>query len=234
MGFFDGAMKAITGGSDSSSKSSSQSGFSQLPSVIRGAYKDFGRQVRGLLSDPASFTSAFTPLGQTADETAGIQAIRAGFAPTQQSITSDIAMQMNPYNDSVISTINREANGQNSILRQTLNSAGQFGSNRSILGANDIDLTRANQIGTFLSDQYNTSLNNALTTLPSARAADANGLMGIGSFQRGLDSQTNQAQYSALSAIGALLGVLPTDGGSTSTGSSTASSVGGVQTLLPW
>jgi hypothetical protein len=119
--------------------------------------------------------------------------------------------------------MNREAKGQGSIMQQGLNSAGQFGSNRATLGANDIDLSRLNQIGTFKQGEYNTALNNALTTLPQSRLSDANSQLSAGSFQRSLDSQTKQAPITALSSIAQILGILPTSGGqSTSNGSSSS------------
>lgn len=79
-----------------------------------------------------------------------------------------------------------------------------------------------NKIGQFKQSQYNTSLNNALTTLPQSRASDAAAQMGIGSFQRQLAGQTKQAPVNAMSAISQILGVLPTNSG-TSSGSSDSS-----------
>lgn len=161
----------------------------------------------------------FTPLGQTAGETQAYNAINKGFAPTASSISSDVAMQKNPFDQYVIDAINRQGQGQNSVLQQNLDKAGQFGSNRSALGANDIDLSRLQQIGQFEQGQYNTNLNNALTTLPTARASDASAQLAAGGAQRTLNQQTKQAPITGLQTIAQILGILPTNSG-TSSGSS--------------
>lgn len=146
----------------------------------------------------AGVTDMFTPLAQTDDETRAFEMMRQGFTPTEDSIRRDTAMQMNPYMDSVIAEVNRQANGQNSLMRQEMANAGQSGSNRSILGANDIDLSRMNSIGSLLGTQYNNALNNAMTVLPGMRQADATGLLGIGDFMRSMDTNTKQAPINAL------------------------------------
>lgn len=218
MGFFSGLTSMLGGGSKSSG--SSQSGFALLPSQIQDAYKLLGTEAQKYIGSAG--TQAFTPLAQTADETRAINMLRQGTAPTEQSLASDIQMQMNPYNDFVINEINRQMTGEQSALNQALSSAGQLGSNRQLLGANDIDLSRANQIGGFLQGQYNTALQNALTTLPQARQTDIGNLFNIGQFQRGLAGETAQAPVTALKNIGQVVGILPQSGGSTSTQSSSS------------
>jgi hypothetical protein len=189
------------------SKSTSASGFAALPANLQSSFGKIGEGINQYTNpNIAGNIARFTPMAQTADETAAFDAIRAGFAPTQQSINSDIALQTNPFNRYVIDEINRQAGGDYSILKQNLNEAGQLGSNRGMLGANDIDLSRTNQIGGFLQNQFNTAMNNALTTLPAARAKDAAGKLGIGEFQRGLDSATKLAPVSALQAGTGMLG----------------------------
>jgi hypothetical protein len=130
--------------------------------------------------------------------------INHGFAPTAESLHNDIGMQMDPYMDSVIGNINRASGGDWSMLKEGLAGAGQgtgeFGSNRSILGANDIDMARRNKIGGFLSGEYNTSLNNAMNVLPGQRTADAQNQLQAGGFLRNLDMQTKMAPITALQA----------------------------------
>lgn len=215
MGFFDKVNKAVFGGSDS--KNTASSGMSLLPGEVTGAFKDYGSQFSKLLPGAAE---AFTPIGTTADETGAYSAIRGGFAPTEASIGSDVAMQMNPFDTNVIDSINRQAGGEYSVLKGVMDEAGAFGSNREMLGANDIDLTRLNQIGRFKQDQYNTALQNAMTTLPGARANDVQNLMAIADRERGLQSQISQAPYTAMQAMSQPLSVLPQSGGSTSYGMS--------------
>lgn len=155
------------------------------------------------VSDPttggrAGVTDMFTPLAQTADETRAFEMMRQGFTPTEDSIRRDTAMQMNPYMDSVIEAVNRQGQGQYSVMKQEMANAGQSGSNRGTLGANDIDQTRQMTIGQLLSSQFNNSLNNAMTVLPGQRMQDAAGLLGIGEFMRTMDTNTKQAPINAI------------------------------------
>lgn len=189
----------LLGGGGGKSSSSSASGYSALPPELLAAFNKLGLNVEKFTNpDNPGVVDRFTPMQQTADETAAFDRFRQGFAPTQQSLQSDIAMQQNPYDQSVIEGINREAQGQGSILNQATTRAGQLGSNRGMLGANDIDLSRLQQIGQFKQSQFNNNLNNALTVIPGLRQQDAANQLGIGSFQRGLDYQTRQAPITAL------------------------------------
>ena len=218
MGFYSDMNKHFFGGSDSKSTSQSTSGFSLLPQEIQDAFKQYASKTTDIMPN---IGESFTPLAQTADEDNAFSAIRGGFAPTQSSIGSDIGMQMNPFNDSVINDINRQAGGEFSVLKGALDEGGAFGSNREMLGANDIDLSRLNQIGRFKQDQYNSALDNALTTMPNARSQDAQNLLGIGDRERGLDALNKQSGIQGLLAIGQAMGVLPASGGSQSTSSTT-------------
>ncbi|MDP9195216.1 MAG: tail fiber domain-containing protein [Pseudomonadota bacterium] len=185
MGFFSG------------SKKTTKTGYYSLPDNLKGMIDRIASGSNQYVTGENNI-SRFTPMAQTADETRAFDILRQGFAPTQQSLASDINLQMNPYNQSVIGAINRQAGGEYSILKQAMNEAGQMGSNRQMLGANDIDLTRTQQIGSFLQGQFDKAMQNSLTVLPQLRAADAQGLLGIGEFQRGLESQTKQAPVTAL------------------------------------
>lgn len=198
----------------SNSSKSTQEGFGGLPPEIQNAFKGLATGVSGFLpqNNPNS-ASMFTPLAQTEGETQALSAINRGFAPDAAQLQSDINMQTNPFDNSVINTINREAQGQGSVLNSQLSKVGQFGSNRAALGANDIDITRQNQIGSFKQNQYNTALNNALTTLPSLRNQDATAQFQGGQFQRDLSGQTQQAPLNALGQISKILGVLPQNSG---------------------
>jgi hypothetical protein len=204
------------------SQQQSTQGFRDLPPEIQNAFKSLATEAQGFLpsENPAS-AAMFTPSALTAGEQGAIGATNAGFTPTAASLGSDIAMQMNPYDSYVIDEINRQSQGENSILQQNMGAAGQFGSNRQMLGANDIDLSRLNQIGTFKQAGYNTALGNAMNVLPQQRASDAQAQLAVGSMQRGLNTQTQQAPVNALAAISSILGVLPTNSGQSSGSSST-------------
>lgn len=224
-------MGGILGGGGKSS-STQTSGYAALPNELKSAFNKLGMGVEQYTNpNNAGVTRMFTPLAQTADETNAFNQMRQGFTPTSESIASDIAMQQNPYNQYVIDEINRQSKGANSILQQNLNSAGQLGSNRQMLGANDIDLSRTNQIGSFLQGQYNTALNNALNVLPQQRAQDAQNLTQIGQFQRGLAGQTNLAPVSALQAGTSMIGPFTAGGTGTSSQSSGSSLLGSLGSL---
>lgn len=205
------------GGGGQSQQSSSKSGFETLPPELQQQFINYGARVGDTFNSPNN--EMFTPLAQTAGETKAINATNAGFTPTASSLASDISMQTNPFDSSVIDTINKQAAGQGSALSSAATQAGQLGSNRQMLGANDIDLSRLNQIGTFKQNEYNTALSNAMTTLPQLRAQDAASQMGVGTFERGLDTATKQAPVSNLQAYGQLMGAIPVNGSnSTSSG----------------
>lgn len=224
MGFLSGITGGLTGGGGSTS---SKSGYAALPKFQQQALKSQNEGVQQFLNPlNAGVIDRFTPMGETADETAAYNLIRQGFTPTAEGLASDLQTLQNPYQDSVISEINRQSFGQNSMLQGALSSAGQYGSNRSILGANDIDLSRANTIGSFLSDNYNTNLGYALNTLPTLRAADATGLAGIGADQRALAFQQQQAPVNALQVQAGILAGFPNSSTSTQAGGS--SGIGGL------
>lgn len=209
-----------SGSSDSSQQANSASnGFNSLPQSIQQAFSGLGTAVNNQILSPAG-TSAFTPLAQTPDETNAYSMLEQGFAPTATSLNNNINMLMNPYNNSVINQLNTQANGQNSILKQAMNSAGQTNSNRGILGANDIDQNRIDQIGSFLNGQFNTDQNAALTTIPGLQQQDANNLLTVGSDQRNLATQTAQAPINAIMAAAQAMGVLPKVEGSSTSNSS--------------
>lgn len=216
-------MQSILGGSKQSGGSSS-GGFNELPQEIKDFFTKLASQATGYIGSAGD--KAFTPIPQTTGETNAINAINAGFTPNQDTLKSDIAMQMNPFDDSVINEINRQAGGNYSILKQQLNSAGQVGSNRGMLGANDIDLSRLNQIGTFKQGQFNTAMNNALNTLPALRMQDASNQLGAGGFQRNLALQTNTAPFANMQALAQILGIMPKTEGTTTSRTSGSSSNG--------
>ena len=215
-------MQSLFGGSNSESSGQSQSGFSLLPPELQKAWTQYGSQLTDQFSTPQS--AAFTPTPLTAGEQSALGSMTKGYTPTASSLASNIAMQTNPFDQSVIDTINREASGQGSVLNSQLAKAGQFGSNRGNLGANDIDLTRLNQIGSFKQNEYNAALNNALTTIPGLQQASDQAALQAGGYGRNIDTQTKQAPISALQAYAQLMGVVPNSGGSTSNQSSSSNS----------
>lgn len=218
---------SVLNGSPSKSSESSQSGFSLLPNEIQDAFKQYGTALSNQIPNA---TAAYTPLAQTADETKALDMYRQGFAPTQQSLSQDIGMFMNPFQQYVMDPVNRAAQSDYSILKQDTSAAGQFGSNRQRLGANDIEQTRLSTIGGLNKQGYDSAVQNVLNSLIPQRQQDAQGLLGIGQFQRDLDTQTKTAPITGLQQIGQALGVLPTSGGSTSSGTSTGASKG----LIDW
>lgn len=209
-------MKSLFGGSESKNTQSSSSGYSTIPTALRSGFDQLGQAVSQYTNpNDAANIARFTPLAETGDETAGYNAIRGGFTPTSESLGTDLSMLMNPFNDYVIGGINNQAQGDYSILKQALDQAGQFGSNRQMLGANDIELQRQNQIGSLLQGQYNQALGQVFNNLVPQRQQDAMNLLGIGDRQRGLDYQTKQAPINALQAG---TGMIAPFTGATSTG----------------
>jgi hypothetical protein len=212
-------MQTLFGGSSSSSGPSGITGFGSLPSAIRNAYTGLATTASNTLNPGSSGGGAGTPASNlftlpslgTGATNALSQLQNQDFAVTPQSIQSDVNEQMNPYNNSVIGQIEQAQNGQESQLSQYLTQAGQFGSNRGMVGASDISQQAANQIGSFLDNQYNTSLQNALTTIPQAGITSASGAVNAGLLQQQQGLQNQLAPVSALQALAQLTGVQPSN-----------------------
>lgn len=223
MGFFS----SITGGQKTNVPAS---GFYSQPAAYQSLYNNVlgqAGQVAGQLN-----TDAFTPLAQTQDETNAFNAMRQGFAPNQQSLQNDISMFTNPFDSYVIDGINRESQGQNSLVNQAATQAGQQGSNRSFLGSSDVEQNRLNNIGQFRQSNYNNAVNNVLGPLAGLRQQDATNQLGIGQFERGLDSATKQAPYAAVNANLGILNQVPTQFGNFGTQAQTIKTGGGLGGLL--
>lgn len=192
------------------------SGIYSLPENAQNAYnflvdKGLGYSKKASLFQPASFTQ---------DQLSAFDLARSAASPTEEGVASLVSPFMNPYIDSVIGEVNRQAQGQNSVLQQNMNAAGQLGSNRQMLGANDIDLSRMNQIGSILSGQYNTALNTALSNQQSG----INNLLSIG----GMQQQQNLAEQQApLAGVEWLQGVMSGYPVNSFLNSAPATSVGG-------
>lgn len=225
MGFLGDISRGLFGGSESRSDASSRSGFSMLPPELQKAFKDYATQTTEGFTD-GGFSGAFTPADLTSTEEGALSDISAGVTPTAETIGSDISMLMNPFDESVINEINRQSMGDASILNQQLARAGQVGSNRSMLGASDIERTRLNDIARFKQDQYNKALDASLGSLSESRRGDIGLQFAGGELERGLEERRRLAPVTALGAYGQALGAIPQSGGatSTSTGRSTTDS----------
>lgn len=231
MGFLSGLSGILGGGSQTSSQGSSQSGFGLLPQSIQNAYSNYGTAINNQIPNA---TAAYTPAPLSSGENTALTNLTNGFTPTASSLSSDLSMLQNPFNSSVINQINQQANGQNSILKQTMDQNGTLGSNRQLLGANDIENTRQSNIGSLLQNQYNTALGQVFNNLIPQRQQDAENALAAGTYQRGIADQTNQAPIVGLQQLGSALGVLPTSGGSTqqNTSDSTTSTNGTLGNLV--
>jgi hypothetical protein len=223
MGFFSGILGA-------KKQQVPASGFYSQPQTYRDIYGNVTSSIANNLGNINA--EMFTPKAVSPEEQAAIGRINQGFAPTQESLTSDISMQMNPFDQFVIDAINREAAGKGSVLQQQLQGAGQSGSNRQLLGANDIDLTRLQQIGGLKQGQYNQALQNALGTMTASRRQDAASQLGVGDFLRGLESETKQAPVDALRTKLDFLRGIPTQFGDAGSQARTVKTGGGLGGIL--
>jgi hypothetical protein len=208
-------MKAVTGGSDS--KSSSKSGWGLLPKEIQDTYKNFSTQLGTQIGDVGN---AFNPANFAPE---AYNMLKQGFAPTAQSLQQDIGMLTNPFDQFVMDDVNRAAQSDYSILKQDMNAAGQLGSNRQQLGANDIEQTRLGTIGKLRQGQYNTALDQVLSQIIPQRQQDTQNRLNI-------QGQSAQSNITGLQEIAKALGILPTSGGSQD--NSKSSSVGGLSSFF--
>lgn len=203
-----------------STQQNSQSGFSQLPASLQNAFTQYGTTLSANTANTPAMTSAFTPQPLALGSQGSLSSLENNaFAPTAANIDSSVAEQMNPYNQDVINQINKNAYGANSVLNSDASAAGQFGSNRVMLGANDIASTQANEIGSLLNPEFNTAMNNALTTIPQAFQNSASGSINAGLTQQQQALQRSTAPYTGLAAYSQLLGNIPQSGGSIGYGS---------------
>jgi hypothetical protein len=208
-------------------------GFYAQPKSYQNLYNNINKNIRSLYFDNGQIRSdAFTPMDQTADEARAFEMMRQGFAPTPESLSRDLAMLMNPFDDYVINDINRQAQGDYSLARQYAASTGQMGSNRDMLAASDVEQNRLNSIGGFRQSQYNNALDRSLVQLPTLRQNDAQNLAGIGAFERALDMQQRQAPYTALGAAQGAFNAIPTQFGNFGTEERTIKTGGGLGGFL--
>jgi len=222
MGFFD----SLTGKQKTKVPAS---GFYSQPQAYQDLYNSALGQANSVL--PQLSADAFTPLAQTADETQAFDLARQGLG-TEQNFNKNISMLMNPYDEYVINDLNRQAQGNNSLVNQAATQAGQQGSNRSFLGTSDVEQNRLNSIGQFRQSQYNNAVNQALGPLAGLQQQDISNLLGIGTFQRGLDYETNMAPLNSANAQLGLLNSVPTSFGNFGTKEQTIKTGGGLGGLL--
>ena len=227
-------MQDIFGGSSGSSNNSSQSGFALLPKEIQDAFTSFATTAGNTLNPNGTPNSAmFTNPALSSGATNALNQIQnQDFAITPEKFKANMDMLQNPYQDSVISQIQRNATGDSSQLSSFFDKAGGFGGNRSMLGASDVSAKAADQIGSFLTNEYNANKNDALYGINQNNAQSAAGAVQAGLTQQQQQMQNQQSPYNALMALAKLYGILPQSGGSTSTGSSENSSSNGILPTL--
>lgn len=171
-------------------------GYYALPGDLKSQYTNFYNAIPG-----ATAAQNFVLPDFNQDQQSAFGMVRDQANPTAQGIQQMLAAYMNPYQDSVINEINRQGQGANSVLQQNINSAGQLGSNRQFLGANDVDLSRMNQIGGFLTNQFDKSLQTGL----NQQQLGISNLLGIGNQQQ---QQQYQNQLAPLQGLQAQQGLL--------------------------
>lgn len=221
MGFFDDLF---------GSPAESTSGFGALPQEGQQAYKRISNGINRYATG-ASNIRRFTPMGATGDEKNAFSAMRGGFAPTLDSIKSDVSMLMNPYNKHVIDGIKRYTQGEHSNLQSYMQGMGQMGSSRDMVNATEADRMQGQLIGEFLQGQYDNAINQSLGRMTDLRQQDAQNLLGIGAFLRNLDLQTKQAPISMLNAASNILNQSGTSGAISSSGTQTGASGGLIGSL---
>jgi hypothetical protein len=215
-----GGLMGGGGQSSGSNQSSGATGYGALPSVAQGALNNMTTQGSNLLLNGAG-NSMFTPMPLTAQ---GQQAQALTQLPTtQQGVQSMVGNFMNPFQNYVTQQINQQAQGQNSILQNTMAGSGQMGSNRDYLTAGLEDQARMTAIGNADASMYSTATNQALTS----NQATIQNLTGQDALQRQLGLQTAQAPLTALQAMGNLVGNYPASGQNQSSGQSSAYNVNG-------
>lgn len=222
MGFFSGLSGTIAGlfGKQSSSSGSSQqtsnTGYGALPDFAQSALKDLITGGQNLLTDQNA-PAMFTPLAQTADEAT---AQRLSQPMSEQDVTDMTNTYMNPFTKYLMENIKNNFQGQNSLYQNQVSGSGfaPGTTNRDFLNTGYMQGQEELAAGTTLANQYQ----NALTTGLGQRQKTIADLMGQGANARAIAAGTNQAPFSALNALGQILGYMPAT--STSQGTSKQSS----------
>lgn len=224
MGFFSGIL------GDTPSQSTPATGYYSQPAPYQNLYAGTVENAKSLLLPNGQLNSSLFSAPQTNQfENNAQNLISQGVAPNAQSLQSDISMLTNPFDSSVIDSINKQSQGANSLVNQAATQAGQQGSNRSFLGTSDVEQNRLNSIGQFQQSQYNNAINQALGPLAGLRQQDISNNAAEGATQRGIDTQNQQAPLSALQAAYTALNGTPT--GFNNFGNQATSGIGGGFTL---
>jgi len=189
-------------------------GFYAQPKAYQDLYSNLSATTNAALYGPyGSGLDTFRPQDFNGGEKNAMNSLYQGFAPTQQSMQQDVGMFMNPYEQNVIDGMNRESQGQNSLVNQAALQAGQMGSNRSFLSTSDVEQNRVNNIGQMRSGQYNTAVNNVLNGLIPQRQQDAQNALTAGGMERELNLQQKQAPLNFANAGWDTLNRVPTEFG---------------------
>lgn len=208
-------------------------GFYSQPQAYQDLYTGLLSGANSTLLPGGQFNyNMFKPTPITEGERAGLASMAQGFTPNQESLQSDLSMLMNPFDEYVINDLNRQSQGQNSLVKQFGNQAGQMGSNRNFLGTSDVEQNRLNSIGGFRQSQYNNSLNTIFNNLVPSRRADATGQLTGGAYGRELQAQQDQAPFNALMQAYGLFNGIPTEFGNFGTKQQTIKTGGGLGGIL--
>ena len=216
-------MQDLFGGSSSSggSQQSSQSGFSQLPAALQQAFTQYGGELNSATANPASVTTAFTPQALNSGATNALSSLsNQAYSPTASNINTAMSSVTNPYMQDVINPTVQAAYGANSVLNQDAATAGQFGSNRQQLGASNIANQEAATIGGLEGNQFNTSMSDVLNSILPGQQTAATNAVNAGLTQQQQALAQSEAPFTGLAAYSSLLGNIPSNGGSVSTGNS--------------
>lgn len=184
------------------SKSVTKSGFQELPAELQAPFTQFGEQLTSTFADRPTPTPS-------PEEMQAFSQISAGVAPTPETLGQDISMFMNPFDKFVIDEINRQSTGERGLLSQEATRAGQIGSSREFVGAEDIERRRLSDIGRLKQGQFNQAIQNVLGPLSGLKQQDIANLLTSGQLQRDIPFQD-------LERFGGLLSTLPQSGGTTS------------------
>lgn len=222
-------VQSVFGGGNSNQQQSSQSGFALLPQEIQDAFKSFATTAGSTLNPGGTpNASLYTLPALNSGSTSAMNSLENGnYAITPENFDANMKMLQNPYDSSVINQINKAATGDSSQLTSEMSKAGDFGGNRSMLGASDISNNAADLIGSFLTNEYNQNKSDALA-IPGYNMGVAGNAVNAGLTQQGQQMQNQQAPVSALSQLAALYGILPSTGGSTSQGTGSSQQNNGI------
>lgn len=224
-------MSKLFGKSSKTTQSSTTpTAYETLPDYAQQLFESLVSQGQNLATD----TSLFTEAGLTDEQQSALSTLVKGLSPTSaQDFQSSLSTFYDPYEEqvvqNVIKDIQRTGAGQLSDIGSLASGAGAFGGQRQALLEAETLKNIQQQAGQAASELRSAGFQSAADRALSdiARSQElAPTLFSLGEVQRGINTTEQQAPLTANQYLANLAALIPTGGGTTSSGYSRGASQG--------